>query len=362
MTLKVDTWPDVATHPGEILEDVIEEHGLTQSAVAQLMNRPPQVINEIVRGKKSITADTALGLAKVFGVPPEFWINLQAFHDATVARIAERKAHQKQVELLKRFQVPEMIKRGLIPNVKDNAERVSELCKLFGIASLDRHIHRQPASFRITGGPSFSQEALSVWLRQGELMAAGMQLPEFNAARFRAAIPQIRSLTVLQAKEFAPRLSRLCSDAGVAFAVVQELPKVGANGVTRWLNSGNPLIQLNLKWKWSDIFWFTFFHEAAHVLQPERPDVMHYGRGNRNATNTDYEVQANAFAADTLIPPDQWARLRPTKPISEKAVRRVAAQLKVHPGIVVGRLHHDELLPRTHLNGLRSKFQWREES
>lgn len=362
MTLKVDSWPDVATHPGEVLEDVIHEHGLSQLAVARLMDRPPQVINAIVRGKKDITAETAHGLAKVFGVSPEFWINLQAYHDGTVAHIAEKERHQAQVEQLKQFPTADLIKRGLIPNVRDKARQVAELCKFLGVVSLDRHALRQPVAFRITGGSNYSQEALSVWLRQGELMAAEMRLPEFDAERFRATLPELRSLTVLRAQEFWPKLTRLCAEAGVAFAVVREFPKVGANGITRWLPGGNPLIQLNLKWKWADIFWFTLFHEAAHVLQPERPDVMHYGRGNTNVTNPDYEDDANSFAADTLIPPDDWSAVKAMNTYSAAQVRAVAARLNVHPGVVVGRMQYERLLPRTHLNGLRSKFQWREGS
>lgn len=362
MTLKVDSWPAIPTHPGEVLDDMIGDHGLTQSAVAQLMGRPPQVINEIVRGKKAVTAETAHGLAKVFGVSPAFWINLQAYHDGTVAHIAEREAHKKQVDLLKRFPILEAMRRGWIPNVKDKSDRVAELCKFLGIGSLDRHLERQPVSFRITGGPNFSQEALSVWLRRGELVAREMRLPEFDAERLRAAVPELRSLTVLEAREFGPRLTRIFADAGVGFAVVRELPKVGANGITRWLPGGNPLIQLNLKWKWADVFWFTLFHEVAHVLQPERPDVMHYGNGNRDATNADYEDAANAFAADVLIPRAIWRNANWSPPISEAEARSFAAETKIHPGIVVGRLHHEKLLPRTHLHGLRAKFQWREKT
>lgn len=67
-------------HPGEVLmEDFIEGFGITQNKLAVSIGVPPRRINEIVHGKRGITADTALRLAKYFGTSAEFWINLQRF-------------------------------------------------------------------------------------------------------------------------------------------------------------------------------------------------------------------------------------------------------------------------------------------
>lgn len=76
-------------HPGEILlEDFMKPLGLTQYRLAKGMNVYPRKINEIVQGKRSITADTALRLARFFGTSAEVWMNLQAHYDLEVARDA----------------------------------------------------------------------------------------------------------------------------------------------------------------------------------------------------------------------------------------------------------------------------------
>ena len=76
-------------HPGEILmEDFIEGCGITQNKLAVSIGVPPRRINEIVHGKRGITADTAIRLARYFGTSEEFWMNLQGAHDLAQARAA----------------------------------------------------------------------------------------------------------------------------------------------------------------------------------------------------------------------------------------------------------------------------------
>ncbi|GMU41886.1 MAG: hypothetical protein AMXMBFR23_27520 [Chloroflexota bacterium] len=79
---------DLAIHPGELLAEELEVREMTQRALAEAMGRPVQVVNEIVRGRKSITADTAVQLEAVLGTPATFWLNLQMQHDLVLARRA----------------------------------------------------------------------------------------------------------------------------------------------------------------------------------------------------------------------------------------------------------------------------------
>ncbi|WOQ16011.1 HigA family addiction module antitoxin [Raineyella sp. W15-4] len=73
-------------HPGEVLmEDFIEGFGITQNKLAVSIGVPPRRINEIVHGKRAITADTALRLGRYFGVDPQFWLNLQTRYELEVA-------------------------------------------------------------------------------------------------------------------------------------------------------------------------------------------------------------------------------------------------------------------------------------
>ncbi len=82
---------NLAVPPGETLADEIEARGMTQRDLAAKIGRPPQAVNEIIRGKKSITADMALALEDVLdGISAKFWLNLQADYDLTLARQRRR--------------------------------------------------------------------------------------------------------------------------------------------------------------------------------------------------------------------------------------------------------------------------------
>ncbi len=74
-------------HPGEILlEEFLKPLGISQNALARALRVPPDRINAIVQGRRSITADTALRLARAFGTSPQFWLNLQARYDLEIAQ------------------------------------------------------------------------------------------------------------------------------------------------------------------------------------------------------------------------------------------------------------------------------------
>ena len=77
----------VTTHPGDVLaEEFLKPLGLSVNALAIALRVPATRIGAIVKGERSVSADTALRLARFFGTSPEFWVNLQAMHDLTRAR------------------------------------------------------------------------------------------------------------------------------------------------------------------------------------------------------------------------------------------------------------------------------------
>ena len=91
MATKTDAYPDVAIPPGEYLAEEIEQRGLSQKELASRMGRPANAINEIVNGKKAITAETALQLEAVIPeIPARFWLNLETDYQLTKALIKRR--------------------------------------------------------------------------------------------------------------------------------------------------------------------------------------------------------------------------------------------------------------------------------
>ena len=88
-------WPDVAIPPGETLAETLETLKMSQAELARRAKRPVQAINEIVRGKKEITAETALALEAVLGVPAHVWMRLESDYRLTAARLKLKAARPR---------------------------------------------------------------------------------------------------------------------------------------------------------------------------------------------------------------------------------------------------------------------------
>lgn len=92
-------------HPGEILrEEFMKPHGLSQNALARALSVPPRRINELVREKRAVSADTALRLARFFGTTAEMWAGLQAEYDLRLARYERERQIANEVEPLATFE------------------------------------------------------------------------------------------------------------------------------------------------------------------------------------------------------------------------------------------------------------------
>lgn len=326
---------------------------MTQAELATRMGRPQQAVNEIVNAKKMITPETALEIERALGVAASFWTNLGAIHRLIQARDARQAAIDAEKPWLKRFPAAEMAKRGWIAARTKPAERVDELLGFFGVQSFSALDQLAPgASFRKTPAAEVDRWPLEAWLRRGERLGAAVHAEPFDEAAFRAAFADIRELAAADIPNL-PRLRDICARAGVAVVVVPSLPKAGVNGATRWIRPDRALIQLSLRYKWLDIFWFSFFHEAAHVLEGySRRVVINSDRGSGASES---ERRADQFAADALIPPDDWARFIESHDPPRHVVR-FAAKVGTHPAIVVGRLQHEGRIARNHLNDLRPRF------
>jgi addiction module HigA family antidote len=347
--------PDEVSPPGETLLDVLEERGISQADLAERTGRPRKTINEIIKGKTAVTPETALQLERVLGVPAHFWNSRESAYREFIARRDERLRLETQLAWVDRFPIREMIKRGFIPDRRPNKMALLEaLLDFFAIASPDQwRPVWQGVAFRKS--KRSNEYALSAWLRMGQVLGERASCTAYDAPTFRGALERIRKLTILPPHRFQPLLDEVCGQCGVVVALVPELPTSGASGATFWASHNRPILMLSLRYKTDDHLWFTFFHEAAHILLHGKRDIFIEGLDDGDQR----EEEANRFASELLIPAERLRHfLTRNRRISGDSISRFAAELEIAPGIVVGRLQHDDRLPRTHCNALKRRLEW----
>lgn len=346
--------PDYAISPGETLKEVMESLNMSQKELAIRTGLTVQSLNRIFKGNQPISYETANKLELATGVPARMWNILEAQYREQLAKAKERKQLEADLDWLKTIPTQELVQRNAIEPQKDKVLLLRETLKFYGLSSVAawKDIWIEPAvaarrsqCFETCPGPA------SAWIRLGEIQAHRIDCLPFDKNAFTRAVKKIRLLTVKDPEEFIPETIQLCADSGVALALVPEMRKVPWHGATKWLSASKAMILLNLRGKREDHFWFSFFHEAGHVLYDSKKDLYI----NDGTIDDLREQKANEFAAEVLIPRDRDPEIAALR--TKADVIRLAEELQISPGIVAGRFQH--LTQKwNYFNGLKRKFQW----
>lgn len=353
--------PDWVSPPGDTISDLLEERDWTQAQLAERLGYTTKHVSHLINGKAPISEETALKLERVLGSTATFWLSREAQYRAHLARLDEEKRLQTWIGWLEELPVRELMKSEVIPKRRMDAKNkpglVKDLLQLFGVASPEEwhsYYAGMEASFRRTREEQSDIGAISAWLRLGEIEAEQMDCPKFSKSRFAKAAREIRTLTILPFEESKPKLQRLCQESGVALVLVPSISRAHVSGLARWLNPHKALIQLSLYGKTNDRFWFTFFHEAAHILLHGKQDIFLDECDRTESLISEQEKDADRWARDFLIPPQYDMELKGLK--SKDSVTSFAQKIGIHSGIIVGRLQHDQLIEPSWMNSLKVSF------
>ncbi|HEX8159562.1 MAG TPA: HigA family addiction module antitoxin [Solirubrobacteraceae bacterium] len=361
MAISSSTWsPDWAVAPGEILQEALDERGMSQSELARRMDRPVKTINEIVNAKAAITPDTALQLELTLGISASFWNGAEANYREQLARARAKDQLARYTEWADAFPIKALADRGLVDPGSSKIDAVASLLSFFQVTTpraWETQWLAPSASFRQSPAFAASPHAVAAWLRCGELLAAEIDTAKFDRAEFERVVAEARALTRREPFSIVvERLRKRCAEAGVALVLIPELPKTRLSGAARWQAQNKAILQLSLRHKSDDHFWFSFFHECAHILSPRRRDYVDIDDDALEAD--DDELNADRFARDTLISPQAFSHFVQTGRLEAEHVRSFARDQHIAPGIVVGRLQRDKLIPYSKLNNLKKSIDW----
>jgi HTH-type transcriptional regulator / antitoxin HigA len=343
--------PDYAIPPGETLRDRLAELNLTQAELAARAGLSTKHVNQIMQGIAPITLETAIALDRITGIPASIWNRREADYREALLRFRPRELTPEDHAWLNVLPTKELKKRGCLPHETDQGRLFDAVLSFFGVADRAAYerVWKVPvASFRRSGAYKSSPGSVVSWLRIAQLDAQGRKVAPYSASTFRKVLRDIRSLT---ARGHPNDIVDLCATAGVVVVFVSEVKGCRISGAAWWTSPYRAVIALSDRYKKDDRFWFSFFHEAAHIL-------LHSKKETFVDDDTDDDVvedEANAFAADFLIPPDYKPRLY--RLTTDEEAEAFAKEIGIAAGIVVGRLQHDDKWGWNRGNNLKRGLQ-----
>jgi HTH-type transcriptional regulator/antitoxin HigA len=360
MATEKRVYSDLAIPPGEYLAEVLKAKGMTQAELARRIGRPVQAVNEIIKGEKAVTPGTAIQLERTLDVPAHIWTGLESRYRLIKARSEDAKQVRKEATYIALTPYKQLAEQKCVEKTRDPELKVRELHRFYGVSSLVNvpDIKAYRASFRCGRGKEASGYALAAWIRCAELRAADLQTNVFNKKKLTKALSEIRALSLKPPEAFVPGLEEGLARCGVAFILLPHFPKTYANGATFWVKPDKAVLLMSIRGRWEDIFWFSLFHEIGHLLLHGKKTFIDHDDGV-SPELADKEKEANDFAAASLLPAARFAEFARAGDFDEAAVLALAREMGVPPGIVIGRLQHEGLLPYdSELNKLKKMFAW----
>lgn len=347
---------ELLSKPGDTILETIEHIKMSQVELAERMGKKPSKINDLISGKEPITLATALNLEKVLGIDAKFWINREMLYREKLIRIEEEEALEQCKDWLKMQPIKELKAFGYLKTEKIGSEMTEECLKFYGVATpvqweslyVNQYVS---SSFRKSEAYKTTLGGLAAFLRMGEVEMRKLKLGPYSKEAFKSTLQEIKAMVRTHPEDFALQLQLLCSNVGVAVIFTANIPKAPISGVARWVG-GIPLIQLTDRYKSNDHFWFSFFHEAGHILLHGKKDVFLEDMKDYEL-DVQKENEADNFANKWLLPEDITNEL--SDKITEKEIRQLARKYNTHAAVVLGRLQRLKIVPYSFGNNLKLK-------
>ena len=337
----------------------LEQRGWTQADFANIIGRPPRVVNEIIKAKRAITPETAMAIGGALGTGGQLWMNMEASYQLSNVEI-KLEPIAKRARIYNRYPIREMQKRGWIPTTSSLEKLERGLLEFLGIDDIDADLSAQPVA---TKRSSYTEEITPIqasWLARAKKLAAHLQVSKYRASDLAALYGRLQQC--LLKPDDAKHVPSLLASAGIRLVIVEALPGSKIDGACCWLSSTEPVVVLSLRYDRHDMFWHALMHELDHVEHEEGKngalidrDLFLSSADGKPAP----EIRANNNAADRLVPIKELELFiaSANKSYSEEKILQFARRLNVHAGIVVGQLQHRDCLPWSSYNFLKAKIR-----
>ena len=352
--------PDWISPPGDTISDILEQSDMSKGEFSRRLGKAPEKTQDLLYGREPITLEIAEALESLIGGSAAFWMARERRYREGLGRLRNQVEEEAASNWLDQLPMKDMIQFGWLPTARGRAEQIAASLQFFGVDAVPawQKAYRpvlQAAAYRTS--PTFESKpgAVAAWLRQGQLESNNLTCRPWDAKKLRQVVEEIRHLTREKLpSDFVPELQNRLAECGVAVVVLRAPSGCRASGATFFLTDTKALMLLSFRYLSDDHFWFTVFHELAHLILHKSTAI--FLEGPNMASNKE-EEEADQFAADTLIPPEFKSEMLKLS-ANGRAVMRFAKRINISPGIIVGQLQHLGHLTRRQLNNLKRRYEW----
>lgn len=348
---------DCIIHPGETLAEVIEDRKMSQRELAVRTGMTEKHISTVIHGQKGISAAFARKLEYALGIETSFWMNLQANYDRELLEFEElNNITEEETGVLKNLkEVSEVwTSFGWLDEETNTAARVLDYRMIFGISNLldiqkISYVAAYRAQSKNTGVDPY---VLFAWQRMCELLTKNIEIAdEVNVEKLRLRIQDIKKVMFMRANQIQRKLSEIFSECGIAFRIVPNFTGAPVQGFIKRTEEGTLILCMTLRQKFADIFWFTLFHEIAHILNGDTK----YEFIDFDSVSGDMEKKADRMAGEFLINSEEYkAFVSAGEYKRPSGIEHFAASQNVKDYIVRGRLMKEQIIPWS----ARPRYEW----
>jgi Zn-dependent peptidase ImmA (M78 family)/plasmid maintenance system antidote protein VapI len=355
------TLPEWISPPGEIVAKILGSRQVELDDFATSIGLSTREARGLLEGTTAIDDGLAKRLARVIGSTSSFWLRCEQSYREDILRNLPAYVDEEVKTWLKRLPLKEMSRLGWLKLHRDTVTQAEECFRFFGVTCLDDWKDRETeffsdVNFRTSVVFSADPTATSAWLRWAENKAEDIPCHRWNREAFAASLGTIRALSRNHHPDrFVPKLREVCAASGVALVIAPAPKGCRASGATKLIRRRKAMIVLSFRHYSDDHFWFSFFHEAGHLVRHADQELFLEEEGGEV---DDKEQEANAFAFASLIPREKQESML-CLPQEYKAYIEFARNIGIAPGIVVGQMQRLGCLPYDWLNKLKRRFDWK---
>lgn len=352
--------PKWVSAPGDTILSIMEQRELSLEEFATQVGLSEAGAQQVIDGARAVDRGLARRLAIALGSTEQFWIAREHDYRAAVSP-PENMRVETMDQLMAKLPIRDMQSFGWIEPAQSAETKVFSCLEFFGVSTFTQWQGRyenafHEAAYRKSTVHSSCEIATTAWLRQGELETQQEIVAPWSPAVLEDQIEHLRRLTWFKSPAlFLPKVKILLAKAGVKFAIVRAPRGCTASGAVRVMPDDTPHIQLSFRYLADDQFWFSLFHEIAHLLlhfdlMPilEKPD----------GAESEIEREADDYAGNIIVPTEFEDELH-NLTTSRLPIIAFAKKIGIAPGLIVGRLQHDGLLRYNQMQHLKRRFVWK---